>query len=142
VIKPGGAFKRKSGAEGKIPSSSLADIAFLLLIFFMVTTVFRTEKGLQVTFPEARATRKVEERRKNILHLWVDTDGIAYIDDVPIPTEAIARTVQPVLIRAPRLIVAVRADKETPFGEINKVLEELKIADAVRVNFATVLEHG
>jgi len=142
LIKSGGAFKRKSGAEGRIPSSSMADIAFLLLIFFMVSTVFRTETGLPFDFPEAQATKKVEERRKNILHLWIDPEGIAYVDDVAIPTEDIALTVQPYLIRAPRLIVALRADRQTPFGEINKVLEELKIADAVRVNFATVLEHG
>jgi biopolymer transport protein ExbD len=142
VIKSGGSFKRKSGAEGKIPSSSMADIAFLLLIFFMVSTVFRTEKGLRVEFPAAEATKKVEERRKNILHLWVDPAGTAYIDDVAIPTEDIALTVRPRLMKAPRLIVAVRADKQTPFGEINKVLEELKIAEAVRVNFATVLERG
>jgi biopolymer transport protein ExbD len=140
VIKSGGPFKRKSGAESKIPSSSMADIAFLLLIFFMVSTVFRTEKGLRVEFPAAEATAKVEERRKNILHLWIDPEGNAYIDDVLTPTDEISFTVKPVLIKTPRLIVAVRADKRTPFGDINKVLDQLKIAEAVRVNFATLLE--
>jgi biopolymer transport protein ExbD len=140
VLKSGGPFERKSSAEGKIPSSSMADIAFLLLIFFMVSTVFRTEQGLKVEFPEAQATEKVEERRKDILHLWIDPAGNAYIDDVLIPTEEIAFSVKPVLIERPRLVVAVRADQRTPFGEINKALDQLKIAEAVRVNFATVIE--
>jgi biopolymer transport protein ExbD len=118
----------------------MADIAFLLLIFFMVSTVFRTEKGLKVEFPAAEATVKVEERRKDILHLWIDPQGNAYINDVLIPTDDIAFTVKPVLIEHPRLVVAVRADRRTPFGEINKALDQLKIAEAVRVNFATVLE--
>jgi biopolymer transport protein ExbD len=138
--KRGGPYKRKSKAEERIPSASMADIAFLLLIFFMVSTVFRTEKGLKVEFPAAEATVKVEERRKDILHLWIDPQGNAYINDVLIPTDDIAFTVKPVLIEHPRLIVAVRADRRTPFGEINKALDQLKIAEAVRVNFATVLE--
>jgi len=118
----------------------MADIAFLLLIFFMVSTVFRTEKGLKVDFPEAKATEKVEERRKDVLHLWIDPQGNAYVNDLLIPTDDIAFTVKPVLIEHPRLVVAVRADKRTPFGEINKALDQLKIAEAVRVNFATVKE--
>ncbi len=140
MLKSGGPFERKAKAEEKIPSASMADIAFLLLIFFMVSTVFRTEKGLKVEFPEAQATEKVEERRRDILHLWIDPAGNAYINDVLIPTEEIAFTVKPVLIEHPRLIVAVRADRRTPFGEVNKALDQLKIAEAVRVNFATVKE--
>ncbi len=135
-----GPFSKKSKVEEKIPSASMADIAFLLLIFFMVSTVFRTEKGLKIEFPQAKATEKVEERRKDILHLWIDPTGNAYIDDVLIPTEEIAFKVKPVLLEHPRLIVAVMADRRTPFGEINKALEELKIAEAVRVNFTTIKE--
>lgn len=140
MLKNGGPFNRKSRAEERIPSASMADIAFLLLIFFMVSTVFRTEKGLKVDFPEAKATEKVEERRKDVLHLWIDPQGNAYVNDLLIPTDDIAFTVKPVLIEHPRLVVAVRADKRTPFGEINKALDQLKIAEAVRVNFATVKE--
>ncbi len=140
MLKRGGPFEKKSRVEGRIPDASMADIAFLLLIFFMVSTVFRSEKGLRVDFPEAEATEKVEERRKDILHLWIDPMGNAYIDDVLIASDDIAFSVKPVLMEHPRLVVAVRADKRTPFGEINKALDQLKIAEAVRVNFATVKE--
>ena len=54
----GGGFERKSKASDEIPSSSLADIAFLLLIFFMVTTVFRTERQRPIEWPSAAASRK------------------------------------------------------------------------------------
>ena len=47
-------FKRRSGASSEIPSSSMADIAFLLLIFFMVTTVFRKEKKRRITLCSRR----------------------------------------------------------------------------------------
>ena len=51
----GKGFQKKHKASGEIPSSSLADIAFLLLIFFMVSTTFRSEDPRQVTMPEAAA---------------------------------------------------------------------------------------
>jgi biopolymer transport protein ExbD len=71
-----GGLKRKSKAASDIPSSSLADMAFLLLIFFMVTTVFRQEQDRDVVFPEAEATQRLEEPRKDILNLYVERDGI------------------------------------------------------------------
>ena len=46
-------FRRKSGVESKISTSSLPDIIFMLLIFFMVTTVLREFSGLPVTLPKA-----------------------------------------------------------------------------------------
>ena len=52
--KPAG-FQRKNKASSEIPSSSLADIAFLLLIFFMVTTVFQTDRDRPIEWPEAEA---------------------------------------------------------------------------------------
>ena len=54
----GGGFKRRSGSRSEIPTSSMADIAFLLLIFFMVTTVFRKETKRDIDWAEAEATRR------------------------------------------------------------------------------------
>ena len=69
-------FARKSETSDEIPSSSLADIAFLLLIFFMVTTVFRTDSERPIEWAQAEATQKIDEKAKNILNVWVD-DGIS-----------------------------------------------------------------
>jgi biopolymer transport protein ExbD len=126
--------------ESKIPGSSLADIAFLLFIFFAVTTTFRPKDytGKKPDLPAAMATEKVDERVKDILHLWVIPDGSVWINDVQVPLEGLAGQIQPILLSQPRLIVAVKADREAEFGTINEVLDQLKVAGAVRVNFATV----
>jgi biopolymer transport protein ExbD len=81
-------FKRKSKTASEIPDSSLADIAFLLLIFFMVTTVFRRERPRNVEMPEAASTERVDERRQNIAHVWIEPDGTVFINDqiVPVPS--------------------------------------------------------
>ena len=81
----GGGLDRKSKASSEIPSSSLADIAFLLLIFFMVSTVFRTDKDRPIEWAEAAATEKIDEKVKNILNIWVERDGSIWINDHSMP---------------------------------------------------------
>ncbi len=136
-----GGFKRKSKVASEIPDSSLADIAFLLLIFFMITTVFRTEKKREVVFPEAEATERVDEKRKNILHVWIEPDGSIYINDQLVPATQVSTIIAPLYAQTDRrLVVAIRADREVPYGVINDVTEQLRDANALRVNFATNLE--
>lgn len=133
-------FHRKSGAESAIPTSSLADIAFLLLIFFMVTTVFRKEKKRQIEWVGAEATQKMDEKRKNVLHLWVERNGDVYINDRLIPYNDISEIVRPIYAENREIVVALRGDREVPYSEINTITEELQAAGAVRVTFATRLE--
>ena len=136
-----GGFKRKSKVASEIPDRSLADIAFLLLIFFMVTTVFRKEQARDITQPEATATQPVDEKRKNILHLWVERNGEVFINDALVPMEAIAPLVRQAYEETDRaLVVAIRSDREVPYGTINQITEALRDGGALRVNFATNFE--
>lgn len=136
-----GGFKRKSKVASEIPDSSLADIAFLLLIFFMVTTVFRKEREVEIDWVEAGATQKVDEKRKNILHLWIDAGGTIYINDAVVDPGEISNIVGPLYEETERrLVVAIRADSDVPYSTINQVTEELRDASALRVNFATDIE--
>ena len=136
-----GGFKRKSKVAREIPDSSLADIAFLLLIFVMVTTVFRQERRRDIEMPDAASTEQVDEKRKDILHLWVDPDGTVFINDAIIPTENISDVVLPLFEASEqRLVVAIRSDRSVPYHMINDITEELRDAGALRVNFATNFE--
>jgi hypothetical protein len=68
-------IKKQSKVSDKIPTSSMADIAFLLLIFFLVTTVFDEEIGLQVVLPERSPESEQEVSPKNLLFFLVQPDG-------------------------------------------------------------------
>ena len=150
-------FKRKTGVGTEIPTCSMADIAFLLLIFFMVTTVFRKETALKIAWPEAAALKKTEFKSKNILHVWVNKDdektpgineeGWVYVDDVAYNLSDAAR--QNALVeklklesaeRKSKILIAFRADKNIPYNKINLALEVLKLANTVQVMFATNLQ--
>jgi biopolymer transport protein ExbD len=137
----GGGFERKSKASDTIPSSSLADIAFLLLIFFMVTTVFRTEAERPIEWPDAGATEQIDEKRDNILYVWVERNGDVWINDRLIPMQNVSDVVGPAWIQSgQRLIISLRADANVPYRFVDGVQEQLKQAGAVYVVFATDLE--
>ena len=135
-----GGFQRKSSANEEIPQSSMADIAFLLLIFFMVSTVFRKERDQPIEWATAQATEKIDEKRKNILHIWVDPAGTVFINDLIIPYENISAVVRPLYAENRNLVVAIRGDRNVPYNQINTITEQLQASGAVRVTFATRIE--
>jgi biopolymer transport protein ExbD len=141
MAKKGGGFERKSKAASEIPTASMADIAFLLLIFFMVSTTFRREQPRHLAFPQARATQPIDEKRRNILHVWIEANGDVYINDARIPIEQVGEVVLPLYRASERaLLVSIRGDRDVPYRFINSVTEELRSANAVRVFFHTDLE--
>ena len=140
AIKQGG-FERKSKASQEIPSSSLADIAFLLLIFFMVTTVFRTDSEREIIWPQAEATEKIDEKKKNILNIWVERNGSIFMNDQEYTMDQVSTVVAP-LYRASdqRMVISIRGDREVPYRTMDQLQKELVAAGVVRVVFATELE--
>jgi biopolymer transport protein ExbD len=137
----GGGFHRKSKASSDIPSSSLADMAFLLLIFFMVTTTFRKEQPRDVQFPDAEATQKLDEPRKNIIHVYVERDGSIFINDARVTPQQVAGVVGPLYEQTERrLVVVLRGDRDVPYRFVDQVQKQLQEARAVRVTFYTNLE--
>ena len=135
AIQQGG-FKRKSKVASEIPDSSLADIAFLLLIFFMVSTTFRKEQDRDVTIPEAAATQKLDTPRKHILHIYVEPDGQIYINDRIIPPESLGSYVRPLYEDSERrLVMVLRADRDVPYSVINDVQEQLQSVNATHLTF-------
>ncbi|MFH1765101.1 MAG: biopolymer transporter ExbD [Gemmatimonadota bacterium] len=139
-IKSGG-LDRKSKASSEIPSSSLADIAFLLLIFFMVTTVFQNDKERPITWAEAAATEKIDEKVKNILNIWMERDGSIWINDAQVTMEEVSDIVRPLYARSERhLVISIRGDRDAPYHFMDSVQKELVSAGVVRVVFATTLE--
>lgn len=141
AIKGGGGFEKKSKASSEIPTASMADIAFLLLIFFMVSTTFRREQDRHLAFPQAEKTQKMDEKRKNILHVWIEPDGSVYINDRRTPMDQVSEVALTAYRETDRrLLVGIRGDREVPYRFINRVTEELRQASAVRVFFHTDLE--
>lgn len=116
----------------------MADIAFLLLIFFMVTTIFKMEDGLPVTLPRAETAQK--QNREKIMHIWIDGGGNIAINDKLVQVLQIEDILVAMLGERPDLIVAFMADDRAPYGVVADVMDELKDANAIRVSFTSDLK--
>jgi biopolymer transport protein ExbD len=131
-------MKKKNRPGGEIPTSSMADIAFLLLVFFLVTTVFDEERGLSIVLPEAE--NEVEVSPKNILFLMVQPDGVVNIQrgENPQIQQARASEVSAIwrqeLANNPNLIAAVKTAPNAPYRFMIDVLDQLQSAGADKIS--------
>ena len=134
-------FNRKAKVGSVIPTASMADISFLLLVFFMVSTVFVRYRGIPVELPDAESVEKLEMRR-HVTSIWVGKDGTISIDDKSDLREQVGPLDYAKLTENPRLIISLKADGEAEFGVMSDVLQELRRVEALRVNFATERERN
>ena len=116
--------RRKKDAE--IPTSSLADMAFLLLTFFLVTTTIDVDKGLGLTLPPKG--EQIEIRQKNITNVLINAQGQVLIDEeatqIPMVKDVIIRK----LIENPKLIVSLKTARDTKYNVYIQVLDRVKQA--------------
>ena len=119
---------------GEIPTASMADIAFLLLIFFLVTTTIDMDKGLGLVLPPEGET--VEIKKKNILNCLINSSGMVLLGGEPVKSKDISRVVKEKLRENSKLIVSVKTHKKTRYKDYVAVIDQLKMADATRISIA------
>ena len=120
---------------GEIPTGSMADIAFLLLVFFLVTTTIDTDKGLGIVLPPAGDV-EIEIKKKNILNCLINSQGRVLLDEEPTDIGQIGRIVKKRLDQNPLLIVSVKAHSKTAYSDYVMVIDQLKIANAKKISIA------
>ncbi len=114
----------------------MADIIFLLLIFFMVTTIFKLEEGLPITLPRAETGSELD--RERLVHVWADRFNRISINDKLIPIDYIDMVIKSRLEENRALIVAFNIDHRTKYSLVSEIIEQLKEANAVNVTFVSV----
>ena len=136
--------KKKSKVEAGVQMASTADIAFLLLIFFLVTTTFPKDKGLSIVLPEQGEEAQVSQR--NILHLIVQPTGIVDVKRgesqqvVQMRPSEIDGLWRQEVSANPNMIAAVKTHPDAPYKFMVDVLDALKTANAERISLQ-VLEN-
>ena len=129
-------FSRKTKVSSEIPTSSMPDIIFMLLIFFMVTTVLREYSGLPVNIPKAEKIEKLRGKR-HTAHIWISKEGLVSINDRLFAVQDVAKIMYEKRVSDPQLIVSLKADEEAKMELISSIHEELREADALKLNYST-----
>ena len=130
-------IKKKVKVEGAIPTCSMADIAFLLLIFFIVSTVFVKERGLRVNLPRAESIDKIP--RTHAVTVYVDRNGTISIDDFVVDIPMVEGVMLRKIYEDFNMIVCFRTDIETEYGVMADIMNQMRRANALRVSFEAKL---
>jgi len=118
----------------------MSDIAFLLLIFFMTTTVFNVDRGPQIKLPTAEKVEKT--KRKDTIALYVDRNGNINIDGRYIALELLPDIMTEEVAANPNLTVVFKADRGAEYGRLMEVFQQLQKSRAYKISLSTELETG
>ena len=119
---------------GAIPTSSMADIAFLLLIFFLVTTTIDMDKGLGMVLPAEG--EEIEISKKNIINCLINSTGNVLLGGEGIEIRDLSKSIRQKLAENDKLIISVKAHKSTSYKDYIAVIDQLKRANATRISIA------
>jgi len=126
--------KKRRFKGGNIPTSSMADIAFLLLIFFLVTTTIDMDKGLGMVLPAEG--EEIEISKKNILNCLINSTGNVLLGGEGLEIRDLSKSIRQKLAENDKLIISVKAHKSTSYKDYIAVIDQLKRANATRISIA------
>ncbi len=130
-------FKKKNKIKLTIPTASMPDIIFMLLIFFMTVTVMKTYSGLKVTVPDAQKIEKLDVSKRHIATIWVDKEQSIMINDIRVQDVKNVRNLAYQLrVSDPLLIVVLKIDEKAQMGLVNHVHSELRKGNALNINYS------
>lgn len=132
--------KRRASTKQEIPTSSMPDIVFMLLLFFMVTTTLREVDVLvQFKLPEAQAIEKIENKRL-ISYLWIGKDKRIQINDSIVKLEEVEPIMYGKRQVLPNVIVSLRIDQGVDMGLVMDIQQALRKAYCLRINYSATLK--
>jgi biopolymer transport protein ExbD len=112
----------------RIDLTPLVDVVFLLLIFFMVSTTFREEQGLELRLPEARSSTPAQN--EDVLRVSVGRDGSIRFRGESLDPQALELAVGAAMADSENRQVIVEADKQVAHGVVVQVMDALRRAGA------------
>ncbi len=128
--------KKRASVKQEIPTASMPDIIFMLLLFFMVTTTMReVELLVDYKLPDAEALEKIENKRL-VSYIWVGKGAKIQINDSIVQVN----NIQPIMYGKrqdlPSVIVSLRVDVGGPMGLVTDIQQELRKAYCLRINYS------
>lgn len=122
-----------SDDESAIDMTPMLDIVFIMLIFFIVTTSFVKEAGVEVNRPEAESTKT---QSNNAIMVAITQDNLIWINRRQVDPRAVRRNVERLLFESPESSVVIQADEFSQTGLLVKVMDQIKLAGVENIAIA------
>ncbi len=128
-------LKKKEKESPEINSGSMADIVFLLLIFFLVTTTIDTDKGITLVLPPKGSDTK-EVHKDNLANILINASGEVMLDEERIAIPEISSRAREMIQKNDKIAFSVKTLKQTKYEAYIDVIDQLKRAGAIRISIA------
>lgn len=119
--------------EAAIDMTPMLDIVFIMLIFFIVTTSFVKEAGIEVNKPVA--VNQTKHKNANVF-IAVNGDGEVWLNKKQVDVERVAATLEKLLAEQPTDVIFIQADKEAKHSNVVKVMDAIKEAGIDQISIA------
>jgi biopolymer transport protein ExbD len=126
--------KVREEQDAEIDMTPMLDIVFIMLIFFIVTTVFVKEAGINVNKPNG--TLSVMPKNANIF-IAVTEDGEVWMDKRMVDVDSVRANLERLMAEQPSDVIIIQADKEAEHGVVVEVMDQIKLAGIDRISIAT-----
>ena len=130
---------KRTQNKSEISTASLPDIIFMLLIFFMVTTVLREFEGLDVNMPRAKMIEKLESKR-HTAYIWAAKDGVINVDDRIIDIKSLSQVMYKKLSKDPKITVSLKSDENASMLLITKIHTQLREANTLKLSYSALTQ--
>jgi len=132
-------LRRHLSTGAGIPTSSMADIAFLLIIFFMLTAVFVTTRGLQFNLPEDDPTQ-LDVQPEEATHIKILGEGQYLVDKTPMTLEQMGGYIEMKMEQSPEKPVIIQTQPNVPYFVMIEVFDLLKYLQVAHISIPTGTE--
>ncbi|MFK7930158.1 MAG: ExbD/TolR family protein [Myxococcota bacterium] len=122
-------------ADPLVDVTPMIDVVFQLVLFFMVSTTFKTAPGIQVDLP--RSSQDVVVAEDEDLNIWMTLTGELYIDDVPVDIDGLTSRLERAAGRDPDTLVVIKADTGVEHGRVVQVMDLARAQGLTRLAIAT-----
>lgn len=112
--------------SAEIDITPMMDIVFIMLIFFIVTTSFVKEAGIDVNKPEAA---QAQPQKTATIFIAIRANGEVWMDKRPVDVERVSANIERLRAESPTDTIIVQADKEAKHGVVMEVMDQIKAAD-------------
>jgi biopolymer transport protein ExbD len=126
--------KKRERAQVQVPLTSLIDIVFLLLVYFLLTTNFMVDEGIKIKLPQAKASAPQTEE---VITVYVDEQGRAYLREREVPLNELFDRLREMIGTEKDKLVVIRADRSVILNHAVRVMDVAKAAGAGRLCLAT-----
>lgn len=127
-------LKRKPRYGVQAPLTPLIDIVFLLLIYFLLTTNFMLDEGIDVKLPQAEASKP---RKRESVTVCVNADGVVFMGKQVVTLNELFEKLKGVLSGSQGKLVVIKADRTVILNKVVAVMDVAKAAGARRLCLAT-----